>query len=222
MNFQFRMTFKLPVVDDLDEYDERLFASILTQDDFFGITESGILEVEFERHGISAEKTIRKALHDVKTVLPEASFIESFPDIVNLTDLAECLDITRQATRKLWDSNKNSFPSPLHTGKSQTWNLATILDWMVKAGHSKFDRKLFDVALSNMNLNIERQMVDLNSMTTVPERGALKIPSLLISPAQMPAWDFSFSTISSSHRGEESIWLAGGTYGRLNDEERLH
>lgn len=126
-----------------------------------GIGQHGRLALNFTREAASALEAVASAIEDVKKAIPEAKLIEATPDFVGLTDIAEILGCSRQNIRKLVIGNKSIFPSPIHEGNSAIWHLAKVLPWFKSKGNYKIADNLIEVSGANMQINIARQMQDL-------------------------------------------------------------
>ena len=98
---------------------------------------------------------------DVRKAIPGAKLVEATPDLVGLTDIADLLGCSRQNIRKLVIGNRSLFPSPVHEGSAAIWHLAKVLKWFKAKGNYVIEDKLIDVSNAAMQVNISRQMQDL-------------------------------------------------------------
>lgn len=159
--FDFVLKFDLPDT----EADPEKFINALYEagcdDAAIGIGQHGRVALNFTREAASALEAVASAIADVKKAIPEAKLIEATPDFVGLTDIAEILGCSRQNIRKLVIGNKSIFPSPIHEGNSTIWHLAKVLPWFKAKGNYKIEDNLIEVSDANMQVNIARQMQDL-------------------------------------------------------------
>ena len=117
--------------------------------------------MNFTREAATALEAVSSAIADVRKAIPEARLVEATPDLVGLTDIAEILGCSRQNIRKLVIGNKSIFPSPVHEGNSSIWHLAKVLPWFKAKGNYNIEENLIEVSGANMQVNIARQMQDL-------------------------------------------------------------
>jgi predicted DNA-binding transcriptional regulator AlpA len=160
--FEFTLKFSFPS-DSLepDAYIKRL-GNEGCDDALLGIGKSGRIALQFTRAADSALIAVLSAIKDVKRALPDASFIESAPDLVGLSDIAEILGFSRQNIRKLMLNNRASFPVPIHEGKTALWHLSSILTWLQQGNRYSIDEQLLHVAKTNMQINIAKEMTNLD------------------------------------------------------------
>lgn len=71
MEFEFKLTYKLPVESDLDQVVNKLGEAGCT-DAVVGLGVEGQIALEFVREAASAEEAVRSAVADVKRALPDA------------------------------------------------------------------------------------------------------------------------------------------------------
>src|SRR5262245_5495006 len=100
MEFEFGMKFKVDADVDAKELVERLGAAGC-DDAVIGIGQPGRIALDFTRSARSVKEALISALRDVKKAIPEAELIEATPDFVSLTDVADCVGVSRQNMRKL-------------------------------------------------------------------------------------------------------------------------
>lgn len=127
-----------------------------------GIGQNGRMALNFTREADSAFNAVSSAIADVKKAIPEASLIEATPDLVGLTDIAEIVGCSRQNIRKIVIGHKSMFPSPIHEGSSAIWHLAKVLQWLKAKGGYKIEDNLIEISRANMQVNIARQMQDID------------------------------------------------------------
>lgn len=159
--FDFLLKFDLPDPEaDPDKFVDVLYEAGC-DDATIGIGQYGRVALNFTRKAASAFEAVASAIADVRKAIPEARLIEATPDLVGLTDIAEILGCSRQNIRKLMIANKSIFPSPIHEGSSAIWHLAKILPWFKAKGNYKIEDNLIEISGANMQVNIARQMQDL-------------------------------------------------------------
>ena len=158
--YEFVLKFSLPD----NEADPEIFIEKLEEagcdDALIGIGCSGRIGFDFTRLSSSALEAVLSAIKDVKRAIPDAGLIEASPDLVGLTDVADILGFSRQNMRKLMLKNPD-FPPPFHDGKPSIWHLAKILRWMDKKNMYPIEKSLLDIATTNMQFNIAKDMQDL-------------------------------------------------------------
>ncbi|MCW8831231.1 MAG: DNA-binding protein [Gammaproteobacteria bacterium] len=162
---EFEFTLKFSLADDStepDAYIERL-AEHGCDDALVGIGQNGRIALQFNRQAENALEAVFSAVENIKVAIPNAELIEATPDLVGLTDIADVLGFSRQNIRKLMLNNKASFPAPVHEGKAALWHLSNVLNWLKQAGRYSIDESLLDVAKANMQLNIAKEAVSLDS-----------------------------------------------------------
>jgi len=161
--YEFDLKFSLPkTAKDPEFFVERLGEADCT-DALVGIGQTGRIAFHFTRDSNSAFEAVLSAVKDIKQAIPEASLIEAAPDLVGLSDIADILGYSRQNIRKLMMNNLSSFPTPIHEGKTLLWHLSTILTWVKKRNRYQVDEHLLDIASTNMQLNITKESVHLDT-----------------------------------------------------------
>ena len=160
--YEFILKFSLPD----NKADPETFIEKLQEagcdDAMIGIGCSGRIGLDFTRKSSSALEAVLSAIKDVKRAIPGARLIEASPDLVGLTDVADILGFTRQNMRKLMLRNPD-FPPPFHDGKPSIWHLAKILQWMDHKNMYPIEESLLDLAITNMQFNIAKDMQNLDS-----------------------------------------------------------
>ena len=126
-------------------------------DALIGVGRSGRIALQFTREAENAFDAILSAIKDIKRAIPNAILIEATPDLVGLTDIAEILGLSRQYIRKLMLSNRDSFPVPIHEGKTALWHLSSVLNWLQHENRYSISESLSHVAQANMQLNIAKE-----------------------------------------------------------------
>lgn len=161
MEYDFTLRFKLAPNDvDLDALVERL-GEAGCDDALVGIGQPGRVALEFTREAPTAEEAIVSALADVKRAIPDAKLVEVSPDIVGLSDVAEMVGVSRQNMRKLMLAHQANFPVPIHEGSASIWHLAPVLEWLGERGTYRFDRAVFEVAQTAMQVNLAKEFASL-------------------------------------------------------------
>ncbi len=159
--FDFLLKFDLADTNpDPDKFVDALYEAGC-DDATIGIGQNGRVALSFTREAESAIEAVTSAIADVKKAIPDARLVEATPDLVGLTDMAEMLGCSRQNIRKLVIGNKPAFPSPIHDGHSAIWHLAKVLPWFKEKGNYKIDDSLVEISGANMQINIARQIQDL-------------------------------------------------------------
>ena len=158
--YEFNLSFRLPDDDaDPDGYLGAL-AQAGCDDAAVGVGRRGRIALAFVREAGSAFDAIASAVQAVKAAIPGAVLIEASPDFVGLTDVADIAGFSRQNMRKLMLANP-SFPPPFHAGTASLWHLATILHWLRDTQKREINGTLFDIAATNMALNIAKETLRL-------------------------------------------------------------
>ncbi len=160
--FEFLLKFDLHDAEtDPEKFVDTLYEAGC-DDAIIGVGQHGRIALNFSREAATAFEAVASAIADVKKAIPEAKLIEATPDLVGLTDIAEILGCSRQNIRKLVIGNKSIFPSPIHEGNSTLWHLAKVLLWFKAKGNYKIEDSLIEISDANMQVNIARQIQDLN------------------------------------------------------------
>lgn len=159
--YDFLLKFDLPDPD----VDPQIFVDALYEagcdDATVGSGQLGRVALNFTREAATAADAVSSAIADVKRAIPEAKLSEATPDLVGLTDIAEILGCSRQNIRKLAIGSRALFPSPIHEGSVALWHLAKVLQWFKAKGNYPIDDNLIEVSRVAMQVNIVRQMQDL-------------------------------------------------------------
>ena len=162
--YEFVLKFSLPDSEAEPESFVEKLAATGCDDALIGIGQRGRIALDFTREARSALEAVLSAIKDVKRAVPEAGLVEATPDLVGLTDMAELLGFSRQNMRKLMLRNPD-FPPPLHDGKPSIWHLAKVLRWLIGKEQYVVDQSLLDIATTNMQFNIARDMQNLEPET---------------------------------------------------------
>ena len=109
--------------------------------------------VEFDREAESLDAAIASAVDNI-----ESAGIGAIVESVDLSDIAEITEMSRQAIAMLKDGTRGSgdFPCPVQRikGQSPLWDWADVAEWLLKNGRLKEDSNLVNNArvLSKWNL----------------------------------------------------------------------
>jgi hypothetical protein len=159
--YDFLLRFDLPDPSvDPERFVESLYEAGC-DDATVGIGQQGRIALSFTREAPSATEAVASAIADVRKAIPGAKLVEATPDLVGLTDIADILGCSRQNIRKLVIGNRSLFPSPVHEGSAAIWHLAKVLRWFKAKGNYVIEDSLIDVSSAAMQVNIARQMQDL-------------------------------------------------------------
>ncbi|MBI3374580.1 MAG: DNA-binding protein [Betaproteobacteria bacterium] len=159
--FDFLLKFELADPDaDAEKFVDALYEAGC-DDATVGIGQSGRIALNFTRQAASALEAVSSAIADVRKAVPNAKLIEATPDLVGLTDIAEILGCSRQNIRKLVVGHRSLFPSPIHEGSAAIWHLSKVLQWFKAKGNYAIEDSLIEVSKAAMQVNIARQMQDL-------------------------------------------------------------
>ena len=159
--YDFLLKFDLPDPNvDTEECVNALYEAGC-DDATIGIGQPGRIALDFTREAASAIEAVSSAIADVGKAIPKAKLIEATPDLVGLTDIAEILGCSRQNIRKLAIGHRSMFPAPIHEGSAAIWHLAKVLQWFKAKGSYAIEDNLIEVSKATMQVNIARQMQDL-------------------------------------------------------------
>ena len=161
--YNFTLKFSLAnTLDDPEQYVHAL-AEQGCDDAIIGIGQAGRIALHFTRVAGSALNAVSSAIQNVKSAIPDAVLIESAPDYVGLTDIASILGFSRQYIRKLMINNHN-FPHPLHTGKTEIWNLSEFLAWYEVNQNKPIEQALKDIAYVNQQVNLSKTALQIDEV----------------------------------------------------------
>ncbi len=159
--FEFTLKFSMPDIPaDPESFIEQLF-NAGCDDAIMGVGQKGRIALQFSREASSALEAITSAIKDVKSVISEARLIESSPDLVGLTDIAQILGFSRQNMRKLMQAHLQTFPPPVHSGTTSIWHLCDVLQWFEVNQNRVIDPAIKAVALANMEINHYKEYAKL-------------------------------------------------------------
>lgn len=158
--YEFTLKFAVPSGLNRETLEARLFEAGC-DDALLGSGQRGRVALQFTRAATSAREAVESALRDVRAALPQARLVEAEPDRVGVSDLAELFDFSRQNMRKLVQTHTETFPLPLHEGRSALWHLADVLDWFEVRQLRTVDPTLREVARASMAVNVAREAMRL-------------------------------------------------------------
>lgn len=161
-DYDFILKFNLPDHDaDPEQFVEALY-EYGCDDASVGIGQQGRIALNFIRQSESALDAISSAISDVKKAIPGVKLIEATPDLVGLTDIADILGFSRQNMRKIAETNKSVFPTPVHEGSVALWHLFKVLQWFKASPRYQIDDSLIEISGTNMQVNLASQMRDVD------------------------------------------------------------
>jgi hypothetical protein len=155
-DYEFTLKFAISAELARETLETRLFDAGC-DDAVLGTGQPGRVALRFDRTATSAREAIESALRDVREALPQARLIEAEPDLVGVSDIADLFAFSRQNMRKLVQTHPDSFPLPLHEGRSALWHLADVLDWFETRQARAVDPALREVAEASMTVNAVRE-----------------------------------------------------------------
>jgi hypothetical protein len=148
--FEFTLVFALPEADaDPASYLDALFETGC-DDATAGIGRPGMIALDFAREAESAANAVASAIRDVRRAIRGAKLIEAAPDLVNLTDIAGYLGMTKQNVRKYAAGEarrmKAPFPLPVFSGIPSLWHLYDAMTWFAQHTDQTPRRELLEIA----------------------------------------------------------------------------
>lgn len=158
--FDFELIFKLENgKQDPNEYIDALFENGC-DDATLSTGQLGMISLSFIRESPNASEALESALNDVKKAIPNAKLVEASPDIVSISDISSILGHSRQYTRKLFNSDTSSLPTPIHIGNPSIWHLSEVLNWLKTIGkqEDKINENLFELSYITRQINIKRHL----------------------------------------------------------------
>lgn len=138
-------------------------------DALIGTGQVGHVILDFTRESESAGEAMVSAISNVYTAIKDVVLIEASPDYVGVTDVADILNISRQAVYKIINENKSKFPSPLHTNKTSIWYLSEITNFFHLHTQRKFKKSISEVAQVARAVNTYSQLITLQCRDQSPE-----------------------------------------------------
>lgn len=158
--YEFTLKFAIPSELDREALEARLFEAGC-DDALIGTGQRGRLALRFDRAAASAWEAVESALRDARDAVPQARLVEAEPDLVGVSDIADLFSFSRQNMRKLVHTHSDSFPLPLHEGRSALWHLTDVLDWFETRQAREVDSTLREVARASMAVNAAREAARL-------------------------------------------------------------
>lgn len=159
--YDFTLTFELP---DPETKPEGLVDALFEagcDDATIGVGRPGLIGIDFSRDAPSAEKAVRSALKSVDRAIPKARLVEAKPDLVNLSDVAEVVGVSRQNVRKYASGEIRSvdvpFPVPSFSGAPPLWHLYEVTDWFLRYTNLRPAKEVVETAHVAFNLNLAAQ-----------------------------------------------------------------
>lgn len=126
-----------------------------------GIGRPDMIALDFARQAASAEEAVASSVRNVQHAVPAAALVEVAPDLVNLTDIAGHLGVTKQNIQKYAAGGKrrgkSAFPPPIFSGTPSLWHLYDALSWFAKHTALQPSAELIDVAKVACRHNIRIQ-----------------------------------------------------------------
>jgi predicted DNA-binding transcriptional regulator AlpA len=170
--YDFSLNFALPSgVADPAAFLDVLFVAGC-DDATVGVGRRGAIGLAFSREAVSAEIAVRSGIAAVEQAIPGASLVEAKPDLVNLSDAAELLGMSRQNMRKYASGDIRGvaipFPLPTFQGSPSLWHLSEILTWLSRHTELQPPQELQDLARVVDKVNLEAQeqrLAQVESMT---------------------------------------------------------
>jgi predicted DNA-binding transcriptional regulator AlpA len=155
--YEFALRFRLP---DPETDPESLLGVLLAagcDDATVGIGKKGRIALDFTRSAASARDAMESAIRDVQHAIPGTTLIEAEPDYVGISDIAECIGVSRQYVLRMITENWHLFPAPVHEGSSALYHLADVLAWFERERHRPAEPLLVEVAHVAKRLNVVRE-----------------------------------------------------------------
>jgi len=140
------------VLDGVDEKTPSLEDALFEAgcDDALINYKNGVVYLDFDREGEELERTIISAIKDIESAGIGAVIVSVAPEhLVNLSDIANRVSITRQAVSLLMQGARGpgNFPKPILkiSNKSPLWRWSTVAEWLYKQGKIR-DHDVIDSA----------------------------------------------------------------------------
>jgi hypothetical protein len=166
--YDFTLTFWLADRDaEPETYLDALFEAGC-DDATIGVGQRGVISLAFNREAPSAEEAIRSAVAAVTQAIPGSRLVEAKPDLVNLSDIADLVGVSRQNIRKYAAGEIRSvderFPVPSFSGSpSPLWHLYEVALWLNRYTELRPSPEIIEASLAAYKLNIdtERRRIDM-------------------------------------------------------------
>lgn len=140
------------VLDGVDEHTPNIEDVLFEAgcDDALINYKNGTVYLDFDREGDDLEQVIISAIKDVEGVNMGATTVSVAPEhLVNLSDIAERISMTRQAVSlfMLGERGMGGFPKPVLkiANKSPLWRWSAVAEWFYQQGKIK-DHSIIDYA----------------------------------------------------------------------------
>lgn len=165
--YDFTLTFWLAEKDaEPEKYLDALFEAGC-DDATIGVGRPGLISLAFSRDASSAEGAIRSAVSSVQRAIPGARLVEAKPDLVNLSDVADLVGVSRQNIRKYAAGEIRSvsarFPVPSFSGRpTPLWHLYEVAVWLHRYTDLRPPKEVVEASLAayKLNLDAERSRID--------------------------------------------------------------
>lgn len=159
--FEFTLIFAFPEASA----DPRGFVDALYEagcsDATLGVGRPGMLALDFVREAAAAEEAMTSAIRDVRRAIRGAQLVEVAPDLVNLTDVARYLGMTKQNIRKYAAGEARRvtapFPAPVASGAPNLWHLYDVLTWFARHTGLARNPELAEIAKAAFRENLKIQ-----------------------------------------------------------------
>lgn len=165
--FEFNLVFMLPdAAGRAKDYVDALYEAGC-DDATIGIAAPGRIGLAFSREAVSAESAIKSAIRDVQKAVKGVRLIEAGPDLVNLSDIADIANFSRQniqkyASGKIRNVNE-PFAPPVVTGSPSLYRLFEVCCWLEKNTEVSIDKRVREISRQAAKLNLKIQLERINS-----------------------------------------------------------
>jgi predicted DNA-binding transcriptional regulator AlpA len=123
-----------------------------------GIGKKGRIALDFTRSAASARDAMEGAIRDVQHAIPGTTLIEAEPDYVGVSDIADCIGVSRQYVLRVITESWHLFPPPVHEGSSAIYHLADVLAWFEREKKHRAQKPLLvEVAHAAKRVNVVRE-----------------------------------------------------------------
>lgn len=161
MNSNYQFTLIIDGIDDKTPgLEDALFAAGC--DDALINYKNGTVYLDFDREGEELEVVILSAIKDVESSNIGAKIVSVAPEhLVNLSDIAERLSMTRQAISLFVQGERGSggFPKPVLkiSNKSPLWRWSAVAQWLYQQGRIH-DYTIVDFANVVEDINVALEL----------------------------------------------------------------
>ncbi len=164
VNFRFELYFKLKDGEDPGSYEDVLYDEGC-DDASLGIGRKGAMGLIFNREADTAKEAIYSAIKDVNKAIPHAVLHHTGLYLMNLTDIAELLGMTKQNLSKYVTGKaacSHSFPQAiLMSGNASVWYVAEVNAWFLNHKILQIDRPLRDLVQELWRVNQDIAVLDI-------------------------------------------------------------